>query len=306
MTHIRDDLASPAHRPAGQPAAVPYHLGPQTTLYHGDALDVVRTMPDGAADCVVTSPPYYWMRDYGTEGQYGLERTPHEYLDALLTLTAELRRVLAVDGTCWINVGDAYSQRKAIRASSHQEGLHGARGARPSWRESRTAGRARMSSENVIDGRAIPEKCMMMLPERLILGMQDQGWLLRSKIIWAKSWCTPDAAPDRPSGRWEPLYLLTRSPKYHWTRNAPGADTDVWNLPASRGAGTHTASYPIELPTRAIAAGCRPGGVVLDPFSGSGTTGAAALSLGRQYIGIDLNPAYHDLALARLRRVSAQ
>ncbi|MFE1543638.1 DNA-methyltransferase [Streptomyces microflavus] len=282
-----------------QPA---YYGDEQVTLLLGDALDQLRTLPGASVDSTVTSPPYFWMRDYGTgHAQYGLEPTPQEYLDTMRSVFREVHRVLSPTGTLWLNLGDAYSQRKAVRMSSHQEGLHGAvRGARPSWRESRAAGRARMSSENVIGGRAVVEKSLMMLPERLLIGMQDDGWILRSKIVWSKTYCTPDAAPDRPTGRWEPIYLLTKSPRYHWDASAPGADRDVWEIPASRGGTTNTASYPVELPARAIAAGCPVGGLVLDPFSGSGTTGVAALAAGRHYLGIDLNPAYHDDARARL------
>lgn len=278
-----------------------YYCNDQVTLLLGDTIEQLRTLPDGAADCVVTSPPYFWMRDYGADGQYGLEPTPQAYLDTMRAVFREVHRVLAADGTLWLNINDAYSQRKAVRTSSHQEGLHGAvRGARPSWRESRAAGRARMSAENLIDGRAVTEKSLMMLPERLLIGMQDDGWILRSKIIWSKLSCTPDAAPDRPTGRWEPIYLLAKSPRYHWDKSAPGADRDVWEIPASRGGTAHTASYPVELPARAIAAGCVDDGLVLDPFSGSGTTGVAALAASRRYLGIDINPAYYDIARTRL------
>lgn len=277
-----------------------YYRDDQATLLLGDALDVLRTLPAGSADCIVTSPPYYFQRDYGAEGQYGLEATPQEYLDVLLAVFREARRVLADDGTCWINLGDAYSQRKAVRLSSHQEGLHGVRGARPSWRESRAAGLARMSSENLIAGRAVVEKSLMMLPDRLAIGMQDDGWILRNRITWAKAFCTPDPARDRLANRSEPIFLFVKSERNHFDRAALGGeDGDVWRLPASSGTGSHTASYSIALPSRCIKAGCKPGGTVLDPFSGSGTTGAAARQLDRRYIGIDLKPAYHDLAKQR-------
>lgn len=277
-----------------------YYRDEQVTLLLGDALQTLRTLPAGSVNCVVTSPPYYFQRDYGTDGQYGLEATPQEYLDILRAVFREARHALADDGTFWLNVGDAYSQRKAVRRSSHQEGLHGTRGARESWVKSRAAGRARMSSENVIDGRAVIEKSMMMLPERLALGMQDDGWILRNRITWAKTFCTPESVKDRLSGKSEPIFLFAKSPRYWFDRDAlDGHDGDVWQLPASSGAGSHTASFPLELPLRCIAAGCKPGGTVLDPFSGSGTTGEAALRLGRKYVGIDLNSAYHELAMAR-------
>ncbi|RLL66976.1 site-specific DNA-methyltransferase [Streptomyces sp. Z26] len=283
----------------------PFYADEHVTLLLGDALETLRGMPDTSVNCIVTSPPYYFQRDYGVDGQYGLEPTPQDYLDALLAVTGELHRVLADHGTCWLNCGDAYSQRKAVRVSSHQEGLHGrVRGGRPSWRESRAAGLARMSTENLIDGRAVTEKSLMMLPERLALGMQDQGWIIRSKIIWALTATTPDPAPDRPPGRWEPIYLAVKSRRYHWDPASQASASDVWTLPASRGGGAHTASYPPEIPARAIAAGCREGGTVLDPFSGSGTTGVAALAAGRRYVGIDLNPKYHAEALRRMPQPS--
>jgi DNA modification methylase len=278
----------------------PYHRDDQVTLLLGDTLEQLRTLPDASVDCVVTSPPYYFQRDYGVGGQYGLEATPQQYLDTLRAVFREARRVLVDDGTFWLNVGDAYSQRKAVRRSSHQEGLHGVRGARESWVASRAAGRARMSSENLIDGRPVVEKSMMMLPERLAIGMQGDGWILRNRITWSKTFCTPESVKDRLSGKSEPIFLFAKSARYWFDRDAlDGNDGDVWHLPASSGAGSHTASFPLELPLRCITAGCRPGGVVLEPFSGSGTTGLAALRLGRRYIGIDLNPAYHDLAKAR-------
>ncbi|MEU9925093.1 site-specific DNA-methyltransferase [Streptomyces griseoluteus] len=280
----------------------PYYCHDQATLLIGDAVEQLRTLPERSVDAVVSSPPYYFQRDYGVEGQYGLEATPQEYLDTLRLVFREVRRVLADDGTLWLNLGDAYSQRKAVRLSSHQEGLHGARGARPSWRESRAAGRARMSRENLIDGQAVTEKSLMMLPERLAIGMCEDGWILRNKIVWAMTATTPDPTRDRIPGKWEPVLLFSKSARYHFDTSTPGTDSDVWRFPASSGAGSHTASYPLELPLRCIRAGCKPGGTVLDPFSGSGTTGEAALQLGREYIGIDLNPAYHELAKDRFAR----
>lgn len=274
----------------------PYYVDDGITLYHGDALAVLREMPAESVNCVVTSPPYYFQRDYGEPGQYGLEATPQDFLDNLSAVFAEVGRVLAKDGTLWLNLADAYSQRKAVRPSSHQEGLHGARGRRPSWVESRRAGMARMSYENVIDGRVVAEKSLMMLPERLAIGLQDDGWILRNKIVWAMTCTSPDPAPDRLPGRWEPLYLLARSPHYWFDRGL--FDSDVWWLPASAGAGSHNASYPAALPERCILAGCRPGGVVLDPFTGSGTTGMVALKHGRRFVGIDLSAKYLDLALS--------
>lgn len=276
-----------------------YYADDAVTLHLGDALTVTKNLDSSSVNCIVTSPPYFWMRDYGVAGQYGLEATPQQYIDTLLKLTAELHRVLADDGTLWLNIGDAYSQRKAVRLSSHQEGLHGSRGARPSWKESRAAGRARMSVENIIDGAPIQEKSLMMLPERVAIGMIDQGWMLRNRVTWAKTFCTPDPAPDRLAGKSEPILMFAKSSRYHFDRDAldslsADGPTDVWHMPASSGKGIHTASYATALPERCLTAGCKPEGVVLDPFSGSGSTMTAALALGHRYVGIDLNPAYLD------------
>lgn len=277
-----------------------YQVQGDATLYLGDALEVVRTLPSESVNCVVTSPPYYFMRDYGVEGQYGLENTPQAYVDTLRGLFREIRRVLTADGTAWLNVGDAYSQRKAVRMSSHQEGLHGVRAVKPTWVDSRAAGMARMSSENVIDGTAIPEKSLMMLPERLVVGMIEDGWILRNRITWDKSFSIPDPTRDRFKARTEPVFFFSKSRRYFF--DAPTDRGDIWRIAPSSGADTHTASFPPDLARRCILAGCPEGGTVLDPFSGSGTTGMVALEQGKKYVGIDLNPEYLDLSLrTRLR-----
>ncbi|WP_059007827.1 DNA-methyltransferase [Streptomyces specialis] len=285
--------------PAPSAAAREYYADERTRLLIGDALTVLRELPDGSADCIVTSPPYFWTRDYEAADQYGLEATPQDYLDRLRAVMAQARRVLAAHGTVWLNLADSYSQRTAIRTSSHQEGLHGARGARPAWRDLTLAGRTRLPAHNLINNRPVPEKSLLLLPERLLTALAEDGWLIRSKIVWAKTACLPDPATDRPARRWEPLFLLTKHRHYSYDR-AAAPHGDVWSLPASRGAGAHSASYPVDLPQRCIAASCPEDGVVLDPFSGSGTTALAAHRLHRRYLGIALRADYHALALPRL------
>lgn len=296
-------------RPPGRPEAssgVPepaagreYYADGRDRLLLGDALAVLRELPDGLADTVVTSPPYFWTRDYGAAGQYGLEATPQDYLDTLRAVMAQAHRVLAPHGVLWLNLADSYSHRTAIRASSHQEGLQGARGARPAWRDLTRAGRTRLPAHNLINNRPVPEKSLLLLPERLLVALAEDDWLIRSKIVWAKTACLPDPAADRPARRWEPLFLLTKHRHYHYDQ-AAAPHGDVWSLPASRGAGAHSASYPVDLPQRCIAASCPEDGLVLDPFSGSGTTALAAHHLNRRYLGIDLRADYHDLVLHRL------
>lgn len=295
-------------------AAEPYYRDDQVTLLLGDALEQLRTLSDGAVDCIVTSPPYHGLRDYGTPGQYGLEETPAAYVETMRALFAEARRVLANDGTLWLNLGDTYGSSAECRTRT---------GTAPAARH-----RAR-------------RKSLLMIPERVCLALCDDGWILRNKIVWHKTSCMPERSTDRLSGRHEPVYLLASRERYwfdldplrvkphqgttweqrkesgaHWEalsggRGLPGGTPslashpnganpgDVWSLPTARSGDAHFAVMPLDLAIRCIKAGCRPGGTVLDPFSGSGTTGAAARQLGRKYVGIDLNPAYHDLARER-------
>lgn len=317
----------------------PYYADEQVTLLLGDALDVLRTLPDTSVGCVVTSPPYFGQRDYGIAGQYGLEPTPAAYVEQLRAVFAEARRVLADDGTLWLNLGDSYAYPPG---STHRQGQTG-------QRRDRT-----FTAETIRGTRDVPPKNLLGIPWRVALALQDDGWILRNEIIWHKPNAMPESIADRMSTRHETLFMLAKQPRYWfdldpirepvseftaryqrrasapapegvyrdarpWTNGKQdGLDAlggahvrshplgrnpgDVWSLasrPNKSGAVKHFATFPIDLPLRCIKAGCKPGGTVLDPFSGSGTTGAAARQLDRRYIGIDLNPAYHDLAKQR-------
>jgi site-specific DNA-methyltransferase (cytosine-N4-specific) len=318
--------------------AAPYYSDETVTLLLGDSLDVLRTLPDQSVDCVVTSPPYYGLRDYGIEGQYGLEASPTDYVETMRALFAEARRVLADDGTLWLNLGDSYSaeppgkSEHAMRSST----LQGKSAAAPLRESVRTA--------NVDRSKFLPRKNLLGIPWRVAFALQDDGWILRNEIIWHKPNAMPEPVRDRLSNRHEHLFMFSKSPRYwfdldaireqstpenrkhserygdryertypapgarHGTNNSPlrkAASTlgrnpgDVWSVATRPYPAAHFAVFPIDLPLRCIKAGCRPGGTVLDPFSGSGTTGAAARQLDRRYIGVDLNPAYHDLARER-------
>jgi site-specific DNA-methyltransferase (cytosine-N4-specific) len=309
----------------------PYYRDEQVTLLLGDALDQLRTLPDGSVDCIVTSPPYFGLRDYQTDGQYGLESSPAEYVETMRALFAEARRVLADDGTLWLNLGDSYvCSPKGSESKTH--GLVG--------RSNHLTTPAGSGGKN---GGGLAAKQLLGIPWRVAFALQDDGWILRNEIIWHKRNSMPEKAQDRLTNRHEHLFLLTKLPSYwfdldairnpitperirrdghpernshvyaapgtnhgqgptslHRTANALGSNPgDVWDIPTRPYAAAHFAVFPIDLPVRCIKAGCKPGGTVLDPFSGSGTTGAAARQLGRRYVGIDLNPAYHDLAKAR-------
>jgi len=331
----------------------PYWSDEVCTLLLGDALEVLRQMPDGSADCCVTSPPYYSLRDYGTEGQIGLEASPAEYVERLRGVFAEVRRVLADDGTLWLNIGDSYYSGKGspTQPDSKNEGRRG--WVRPLDRCGQDWAKP---------------KDLLGLPWRLAFALQDDGWVLRNDIIWSKPNAMPESVTDRLSNRYEHVFLLARSRRYWFDLDAireplahpealdreivfggsnggggkvgasarrsganrsvygraagippgqvrpknggpgPHHDSahgrgrnpgDVWTIATRPYPEAHFAVFPLEVPLRAIRAGCRPGGTVLDPFSGSGTTGEACRRLGRKYVGIDLNPAYHDLAVRR-------
>jgi site-specific DNA-methyltransferase (cytosine-N4-specific) len=357
-----------------------YRQAGPVQLYLGDARQVLEAMPDASVDTIVTSPPFWSLRDYGTgqwaggepdcvhdapprqrldgaqcarcpavwvDPQYGLEPTLQSYVDRLVAVFEQARRVLAPAGTCWLNLGDSYS------------------------------GGGKHACDTAADlaartGTLLPAKNLIGVPWRVGFALQSSGWWLRNAVIWSKTNPMPESVGDRLSTTYELLFLLTRSHRYHFdldpirvplarpdardgTRivggsnkaatggvgatarrrgavyggkyNAvdaaaePGAGRgnlrpvghahtaahpkgrnpgDVWRLATRPYRGSHVAPFPIDLPLRAIAAGCPPGGVVLDPFSGAGTTGLAALQLGRSYIGVDVAASFHDEALTRM------
>lgn len=302
-----------------------YYEDDQVSLLLGDALDVLQGMPDGAVDCIVTSPPYFGLRDYGTPGQYGLEETPVAYVEQMRGVFAEARRVLADEGTLWLNLGDSYA---------YPPGSAGRQG--NGQRADRT-----FTVEGLRGTRAVRSKNLLMIPARVALALQDDGWTLRNDIIWSKPNAMPESVRDRLSNRHEHLFLFVKQPAYHFdldavrerytgdraasrrahtTANKSNTATgawgidkvdakgrnpgDVWEIATRPYPAAHFATMPIDIPIRCIKAGCKPGGLVLDPFSGSGTTGAAARQLGRRYIGIDLNSEYHDLARDRIPQPS--
>lgn len=317
-------------------------------LITADVLDGLKLLEPGSIQCVVTSPPYWNLRDYGIDGQIGLEETPDDFVDRMVEVFAAVRRVLADDGVLWLNLGDSYAGSGNGGGGSYEK-----------ERSSFAARAGRVPIAGILK-----RKDLVGMPWRVALALQADGWWLRSDIVWAKPCPMPESIKDRPTRSHEYIFMLTKSERYYYdadavrtpakrpsgnwpegwakgpgprdkdnsvapakkqrghgrrhagfnerwdkmTRDeqmANGANLrDVWTV-NSAGAngypGAHFACFPLEIPKRCILASSRPADTVLDPFSGTATTGQAALELGRSYVGIELNPEYQALAEERLR-----
>ena len=264
-------------------------------LLVGDARQLLATMPSGHFDCIVTSPPYWGLRDYGVAGQIGAEPTVDCYIADLVLLFREARRTLADDGTLWLNIGDSYTS-----------------GGR-TWRDADAKNKGRAMDYRAPTPEGLKPKDLIGVPWRLAFALQADGWYLRTDIVWNKPNCQPESVKDRPTRAHEYVFLFSKSEKYHYDWQAimePAADRKqksknrrtVWNINTEPYPGSHFAVYPRALVRLCVAAGCREGGRVLDPFFGSGTTGVVCNELGRQCVGIELNAEYAELARERLLR----
>ena len=259
-----------------------------STIFEGDALAVLQRLPADSVQCIVTSPPYWGLRDYNFTDQIGLEPTLPQFLNKLRTIFTEARRVLRDDGIMWVNIGDGYTS--------------GNRG----WRapDKKNPARAMATRPNTPEG--LKPKDLQGIPWRLAFALQDDGWYLRADIVWNKPNAMPESVKDRPTRAHEYLFMFTKSERYHYDRRAviePNGRNcrSVWNIHTQGFPGAHFATFPPKLIEPCIKASSRPGDFVLDPFFGSGTAGVVAQSLGRRYIGIELNPEYVALAVERLR-----
>jgi site-specific DNA-methyltransferase (adenine-specific) len=291
----------------------------------GDCIAGLRTLPDASVHCCVTSPPYWGLRDYGHDGQIGLEATPDAYVARMVEVFREVRRVLLDDGTCWVNLGDSYAAGGLSRHGYDEE--------------------RRKTTENLVgtippQGRAptppgLKPKDLVGIPWRVAFALQADGWWLRQDIIWAKPNPMPESVRDRCTKAHEYVFLLTKSERYfydaeavseksvgrerfgNWIKGQPCPDRQdnhrqdmaptttrnrrsVWTITTKPYSGAHFAVMPADLVEPCIKAGCPEGGTVLDPFAGSGTTLAVAAELGRNAIGCELNPDYIELAERRI------
>ena len=306
----------------------PYHDSQGIELYHGDCLQVLKELPAESVHCVVTSPPYWGLRDYGTDGQLGLEETPEQHVSKMVEVFSEVRRVLKTDGTLWINYGDCYANSSS--------GGGGAVDVRTDGRKT-TLGdkvRGRVKGRNTL-GPGLKPKDLCGIPWRVAFALQADGWWLRQDIIWHKPNPMPESVTDRCTKAHEYIFLLAKSPRYYYdaesikekykdkrqgnpgkynrggngnpyagqaTELIPGTGRNrrsVWTIATAPYPGAHFATFPPKLIEPCIMAGCPEGGTVLDPFLGSGTTGAVAQKNGCKFIGIELNEEYLQLAIKR-------
>lgn len=267
-----------------------YYQDDRVTLYHGDALAVLHELPDRDVDCIVTSPPYFGLRDYGVDGQIGAEASPAEFVAAMVAVFREAHRVLADDGTLWLNLGDSYNAHPGQRKVSDKAGA----------KQASKRGSTGSPSRHV---KGLPAKNMIGIPWRVAFALQEDGWILRNDIIWSKPNAMPESVTDRLSSRHEHVFMFSKTPRYWFDldpiREGGGGRNpgDVWTVATQPFSEAHFATMPPALAERCVQAGCKPHGTVLDPFSGSGTTGYAAAKHDRRYVGIDLSTDYLDLSL---------
>jgi DNA modification methylase len=292
-------------------------------ILDGDCRDLLPTLPAQSVHCIVTSPPYFGLRDYGVNGQIGLEQTPDAFVAELVAVFREARRVLRDDGTLWLNLGDSYASKFACE----RRNVIGAGSPDPSVRRA-----------NRLFG--LKEKDLIGIPWRVAFALQADGWYLRQDIIWAKPNPMPESVRDRCTKAHEYLFLLSKEPRYYYDAEAIAEDVtvgggrglpsgdysagtgrndggrhlsggfptgetrnrrSVWTVATQPFSGAHFATFPPDLIEPCIMAGCPVGGTVLDPFGGAGTTGLVADRLQRNAVLIELNPAYADMARERIK-----
>lgn len=300
-------------------------------IYCGNTLEVLKLFPENSIQCCVTSPPYYGLRDYGTDGQIGLEKTPEQYVQNLANIFDEVFRVLKSNGTLWLNLGDSYNGSGGPGSQYDNKASEGYKGKFTKFE----------NPNKNIDG--LKPKDLIGIPWMVAFALRLNGWYLRQDIIWNKNNPMPESVKDRCTRSHEYIFLLSKNKKYFYDykavqelattppatrdknkegynpsypkgdRFSPGARTygedgkrnarSVWNINTKPYREAHFATFPLELPERCIKAGSKENDIILDPFNGAGTTCLAAKNLNRQYIGIDLNQKYCEIAQKRIEKV---
>ena len=271
------------------------------TVQESDALAFLKSMPDESLNSIVTSPPYYGQRDYGSEEQIGLEETAQAYIDALMAVFHEANRVLRKDGTFWLNIGDTY----VGATSQHKE--NGSQGKTSRYSRKHMKGipqTGRTKRNKAFYAMGLPMKSLVGMPWRVAFALQTDGWILRSDIIWHRP-SASESVKDRPTHAHEYVFMFSKSQHYYYDRSAmltpTGANIQsVWKVGGSPFTGAHCAVFPPELIEPIILASCPEDGVVFDPFGGSGTVGLVCKQYHRHFILCEINPENAELARKRV------
>lgn len=295
-------------------------------VYNEPCLETCKRLPNESVDCIITSPPYWQLRDYGYPEQWGLEPTFNEYLEHLWTLMDEIHRILKPNGTVWINLGDTYNGNTVGNISNK------------GYNENTIVDTFR---KNKIE--AVKNKCLLLIPHRFAIGCIERGWIVRNDIIWAKRNGMPESVTDRFSKKHEYFFFMVKSEKYFFDLDAirdkhsessikrieygfksnhdsignidtdrmgerfcnpkgknPGSVSDFWDIPTKPNKDKHYAQYSDSLISKPILAGCPEGGIIYDPFMGSGSTADAAIRANRKFIGSEASKEYYDLCSKRI------
>lgn len=306
----------------------------------GDCVESLRSLTAESVQCCITSPPYWGLRDYGHDGQIGLEKTPDEYVAKMVDVFREVRRVLRDDGTLWLNLGDSYAASQSNNGGCSPKSTLGGGGGRYRAGSKNEAAFESTTPRNLVHG--LKPKDLIGIPWRVAFALQADGWWLRQDIIWHKPNPMPESVTDRCTKAHEYIFLLAKSERYYYDheavketaatagmaglgfyssraeamgRAASGNEAkdpsegirpdtrnrrSVWTVSTKPYSGAHFATYPPDLIEPCVKAGCPEDGTILDPFNGSGTTGAVAVQFGRRYIGCEINPEYVELAKKRI------
>jgi site-specific DNA-methyltransferase (adenine-specific) len=262
-----------------------------STIFEGDTLRVLDILPSESIQCAITSPPYWGLRDYDIDGQIGLESTLPEYINRLVAAFREVRRVLKPDGLFWLNIGDGYT-------SGNRK-----------WRAPDKKNRARAMKVRPDTPDGLKPKDLLGVPWRLALALQEDGWFLRSDIIWNKPNAMPESVKDRPNRCHEYLFMFSKSERYYYDYEASKEGgifgirnrRSVWSINTQPFPEAHFATFPAVLIEPCVQISTKPGDFILDPFFGSGTVGVVCQDSDRKFLGIELNPEYIKIAYNRLR-----
>ncbi len=302
-------------------------------IINGTVIEEMQKMDQESVDCIITSPPYWQLRDYGYPEQWGLEPTYQEYLEHLWQFMDECKRVLKKTGTVWVNLGDTYSANNKESGIGEKNGLDTNYG--------------KMQRRNTAKSKE-PNKCILLIPHRFAIGCIDRGWIMRNDIIWAKRNGMPESVTDRFSKKHEYFFFMAKNQKYYFDLDGirdkhsdtttkryeygwngdkgrgdtpggymnnmdaknrileqgknPGSVSDFWDVTTKGSSEKHYASFNFKLIEKCIVAGCPEGGTVLDPFCGTGTTLVRALQLNRKVVGIDASEEYCKIAEKNLSK----